>query len=224
MILSTHKATTAFLLAASCLYAIYLVMDFVLPGAYSIPVKYASILLCAAYSFCALGTRGGRLTCAALVGTVLADTFLLLLNRDYPLGLAIFCVVHLIYLRRLRLRGGWPVPLCLLLRVGIPCGATILCLRSGLASPTVLLACWYFPQLALNAAESLTLRHSHLFSAGLFLFVACDLFIGAAFLATGQVAQLLINIGWIFYLPAQVLLVLSAHPGPLTLMKAGEYP
>ncbi|MCC8122015.1 MAG: lysoplasmalogenase family protein [Oscillospiraceae bacterium] len=224
MILSMRKATAAFLLAAGCLYAVYLVMDIVLPGGYSIPVKYVSILLCAAYSFCARGTQEGRLTCAALIGTVFADTFLLLLNRDYPLGLAAFCVVQLFYLRRLHLHGGWPVPICLLLRVAIPCGATALYIRSGAVSPTVLLACWYFPQLVLNAAESLTLRRSHLFSAGLFLFVACDLFIGLAFLAVGRSAQLLINIGWVFYLPAQVLLVLSAHPDPLTLTKAGESP
>nr|DAY57723.1 MAG TPA: YhhN family protein [Caudoviricetes sp.] len=151
---------------------------------------------------------------AAMALTLGADTFLLLLNDHYGAGVALFCGVQALYLVRICRRNGgrtlWPLRLVLVL------GAWAGLWALGLLSPLNLLAAVYFTNFLLNACQAVPL-HSPLFSVGLWLFLLCDVCVGirnqpelfpgwlAAFAQVGM---------WLFYLPGQVLLVLSGRKEP----------
>ena len=82
----------------------------------------------------------------------------------------------------------------------------------GLFIPLNALALVYFPELVCNAAAALSLgRRGRMFGLGLLLFVGCDVCVGLHNLA-GLPAPLsaFAQVGmWLFYLPSQVLIVLS---------------
>ena len=77
-------------------------------------IKYASIVLCFLFAAYQAARGGDRLTAAALAFTLGADAFLLLLDRNYPLGIGLFCVAHLLYRGRIGREGGGARP-CLLI-------------------------------------------------------------------------------------------------------------
>ena len=201
-----------FLLPEGTLYAVFLAMDLAGYGALSIWVKYAGILLCLAFA-CRAAARGGdRLVPPALACTALADLFLLVLNRHYLLGVAIFLAVQTLYLLRLRRAGagnGW------WLRSGLALLLALAVYALGLASALNLLACLYFSQLLSNTCLAWTLRGRawRLFALGLTLFVGCDVCVGL-FNLSGLVPDTLYQFArvgmWLFYLPSQVLITLSA--------------
>ena len=153
-------------------------------------------------------TADGRLVTMALCFTAGADWFLLVRNDHYLLGVALFSVVQLLYaLRLFRLRGG---RLCfggLTLRLAALAAGGLV----GRQDPVTGLAAFYFANLAVNTAEAFALRPfgriERRFAFGLLLFVGCDLCVGGwnlnlfpAFTRVGM---------WLFYLPSQVLIVLS---------------
>ena len=106
---------------------------------------------------------------------------------------------------------------CLLAAVIFARSTSLLFAKIGLNSftPLNLLAAVYFTNFLLNACQAVPL-HSPLFSVGLWLFLLCDVCVGirnqpelfpgwlAAFAQVGM---------WLFYLPGQVLLVLSGRKG-----------
>ena len=209
------KAGTAvFLAAEAVLYAAFLTMDVLGLNGPDVWLKYAGVLLCLAFSlWCAL--RGGdRLVLPALVLTALADSLLLVANACYALGVLIFLGAQSVYLARLRLASGkswwW-------LRTGVPLLVGLAMCLLGQATPLNLLAGLYFSQLLVNMVLAWTLpgRRWRVFALGLTLFVGCDLCVGAynspgllpvplyAFARVGM---------WLFYLPSQVLIALSALP------------
>lgn len=204
--------TAAFLGLEAALYAVFLTMD--LTGGSGDPVKYASIAVCLVFSVLFACRGGSRLMPAAMALTLGADTFLLLLNDHYGAGVALFCGVQALYLVRICRRNGgrtlWPLRLVLVL------GAWAGLWALGLLSPLNLLAAVYFTNFLLNACQAVPL-HSPLFSVGLWLFLLCDVCVGirnqpelfpgwlAAFAQVGM---------WLFYLPGQVLLVLSGRKEP----------
>ena len=203
-----------FLLPEGILYAGFLAMDLSGLGAWSIWPKYAGILLCLAFA-CLEATRGGdKLIPPALACTALADLFLLVLNRHYLLGVAIFLVVQTLYLLRLRRAG---TDSALWLRSGLALLLALGVYWLGMASPLNLLVCLYFSQLLSNAclAWSVKGRSGRLFALGLTLFVGCDLCVGL-FNLSGLVPDPLYQFArvgmWLFYLPSQVLIALSACP------------
>ena len=157
-----------------------------------------------------LTVDGSRLMAAAMALTLGADTFLLLLNDWYGAGVALFCGVQGLYLVRILRRFGrslWGLRLFLV-------GAAWAGLWAlGLLSPLNLLAAVYFANFLVNACQALSLSMP-LFAWGLWLFLLCDMCVGvhnqpelfpgwlAAFAQVGM---------WLFYLPGQVLLVLSGR-------------
>jgi len=207
-----------FLLLEGILYLLFLSLDIIHASGASTVVKYCALALCVAMCLppCTAG-RDGALTAAALAFSLLADCFLLILNRDYLLGVLLFLVVHLLHMARIRAIGGWPGWLCLLLRTGLPAALLVCLWQSGIWSPLFAAVCCYFPQLVCNVLESLTLRHRRsawqILSGGLLLFLCCDLCVGLATLLAGQGSAPLYTACWIFYLPAQILLTLSAYSG-----------
>jgi len=214
--------TGIFLCLEGILYAGFLALDLTgqRPG-WSAALKYASILLCFAFAWRRARDTDGRLVTAALGGTLTADLFLLVLDRWYLAGVTAFCVVQGLYLLRIRrLRAGNRGALrsSLAWRAGL-----VLAFWGALAwldtlEPLTVLTALYFSQLLANTAESLTLgRKWALFSGGLILFVCCDLCVGLhnlpAFLpgTDGGVLSAFAQVGmWLFYLPSQVLITLSA--------------
>ena len=124
--------------------------------------------------------------------------------------MALFCGVQGLYLVRILRRCGrslWGLRLFLV-------GAAWAGLWAlGLLSPLNLLAAVYFANFLVNACQALSLSMP-LFAWGLWLFLLCDVCVGvhnqpelfpewlAAFAQVGM---------WLFYLPGQVLLVLSGR-------------
>ena len=213
-----YRLFPLFLGVEGVLYGFFLNLDLTGRFSESVPVKYLAIALCLAMALTALRRPAGRLMAAALALTLLSDTFLLLLDTDYQAGVAFFCGVQALYLVRIRRAGGWPAPLCLVLRCGLAAAGLIGAGALGLLDPLTALALVYFSQLLCNGLESLFLRPRgvgvRLFSAGLLLFLGCDLCVGlhnlplpiptalTSFAAVGM---------WLFYLPSQVLLTLSGR-------------
>ena len=209
-----RRATLLFLVLEGAVYAAFLAMDLAGLGGLSIWPKYAGILLCAAFA-CRCALRGGdRLVLPALALTALADLFLLVLNRYYPLGVAIFLVVQTLYLLRLRRDGA---DSALWLRAGLALILALAVYGLGMLSPLNLLVCLYFSQLLSNTCLAWTVkgRSQRLFALGLTLFVGCDVCVGL-FNLSGLVPDALYQFArvgmWLFYLPSQVLIALSAYP------------
>lgn len=208
-----------FLPALGGLYAAFLALDLFCPGSgWDVPLKYASILLCFLWSLRRPGNADGLLTRWALGFTLAADWFLLVLGRHYLLGVACFCVVQGLYLVRIRRAGNWPPGAEAVLRglaaTGLLGAAAALGALNGLTA----LAMCYFSQLACNAAAALLLgRRGRLLALGLLLFAGCDLCVGMQNLSPALAALLpapllaFSRVGmWLFYLPSQALITLSA--------------
>ena len=208
-----------FLAAETALYAAFLWRDLTAGGAGANSIKYASILLCALFAVLwALAGGGDRLTAGALVLTAGADVFLLLLDAHYGWGLLLFCGVQLCYFLRLypkKRRSLWGARLGLFL---LSLGA----LRFlGLLTALNVLALFYFSNFLCNALLSLGCpgRRARIFSAGLCLFLCCDLCV-AAYQFPGSLPDAVFQAArvgmWLFYLPGQVLIALSGLPESLT--------
>lgn len=162
-------------------------------------VKFASVCLCCITALLGAHTADGKLVAAALCFTVGADWFLLVKNDHYTLGILLFLTVQLIYAYRLHLiRGNTSSPFF--------CRLALSCLGAGLSLFPLWCAAIYFINLCVNTLEAFTLK-KHVFAWGLLLFVCCDVCVGAwnlglfpGFTRIGM---------WLFYLPSQVLIVLS---------------
>lgn len=202
----THYRSRVFPLLAGVLWAVFLFLD-VTNTADSTWVKYTAICLCCLTALLGAGTFDGRLVAAALCFTVVADWFLLVRDEHYTLGVCLFIIVQLLYAYRLsRLEGGSrPV-----FRARLALSALFL----GLSLFPLWCAALYFINLCLNTAGAWIRKRRgsggvliSRFAWGLLLFVCCDICVGAwnlglfpGFTRVGM---------WLFYLPSQVLIVLS---------------
>lgn len=202
-----------FLAVQTLIWLVFLTLD--LRHADTTLLKYGSIALCLFFSLLESAGGGDPLVTAALFFTLAADTFLLLLDRFYALGIVLFCIVQALYLVRLyRISGGhtyWPLRGILLLT------ALAVLQVLDLLNPLNALALFYFTNFFANVVLSFRTSGpaSRLFSVGLALFLCCDLCVGT-FNQPDLIPRSLqepVRLGmWFFYLPAQVLIVLSAHP------------
>jgi len=204
--------TAAFLAAEAVLYLSFLYRD-VTGGGNTVPLKYAGVLLCLVFSLLWAARGGDRLIPAALALTAGADWFLLVRNDRYALGISLFLCVQTVYFIRLRRAGAGSA---YLLRSGLALGAGLTVYALGMASAVNLLAALYFSQLLSNTALAWTLKGERWrrFALGLTLFVGCDTCVGL-FNALPGASPLYpaISVGmWLFYLPSQVLIALSAQP------------
>lgn len=202
--------TRIFPLLSGLLWAGFLFLDLTRLGD-STGVKFAGICLCAITALLGAKTLDGKLVAAALGFTVGADWFLLVRDDHYLAGVGLFLIVQGLYALRLYRLRGKPSPLFLLR------GALLLFWGAGTAVEPTLLPLWtallYFSNLCINTLEAFALDPSRRwFAVGLLLFVCCDLCVGAwnvsLFLppALGEFARVGM---WLFYLPSQVLIVLS---------------
>jgi len=209
----SSQFTAVFLAVEGILYVAFLSMDLTGCCGDTVPVKYMGILLCLAFSLLCASRGGDRLVPIALAFTAGADWFLLVRNDHYALGIVLFLCVQTVYFLRLRRAGApaaWP------LRSGLALGAGLAVYALGMASTVDLLAALYFSQLLSNTALAWTLNGERWrrFALGLALFVGCDACVGVF---NAQIPDLTLyffaSIGmWLFYLPSQVLIALSAQP------------
>ena len=203
-----------FLAAAGALYAAFLTLD--LLGVYSTlsaGLKYASIVLVLLAGLTALRTRDGKTVAAALLLTATADVFLLLLNRHYAVGILMFLCVQAVYTCRLCALGEVNLTLHLTVRAMLA-GFAALFAGARLGRLETLAAAyivWFFMNLAHSvalAAQARTKRTLR-FAAGLALFFLCDLCVGVHNLPPNALSSFAGIAMWMFYLPGQVLIVLS---------------
>lgn len=204
-----------FLALEGLIYVRFLFLDLVGQGAAGNSVKYLGIILCALFAW-HQGVHGGsRLVAWALTLTLGADWFLLMLDRYYALGLLLFCG-----------RPGAVSPAHFPGQRGPgPCGAhgLVLCLLSpallavlGRLTGENLLALIYFSNFLCNVALAVRLPRGwgRQFALGLVLFLCCDVCVGV-FQSPGLLPPALerfASLGmWLFYLPGQVLIVLSGR-------------
>ena len=211
------KFTAAFLIVEGILYALFLSMDLTALRGQTVPIKYSGILLCLGFALLARVKWGGDwLVPLALALTAGADWFLLVRGDHYALGIALFLCVQTVYYLRQRRAG---VPAAYPLRAGLALVAGLGLYLLNLATPVNLLAGLYFSQLLSNTILSWTRpgRRWRLFALGLTLFVGCDTCVGL-FNALPAASPLYpaVAVGmWLFYLPSQVLIALTALPGKI---------
>ncbi len=206
-------AKRCFLAAEGALYLTFLACDGFGIGD-STYVKFTAIALVAFAGLFAGKTPDGRLTTAALLLTVCADVFLLLWNRWYAVGVALFFAVQVLY--TLRLTQAEKRGRALVLRA-VPAG-----LAAAVAAPYGLLTALpaaYIVWFAINLAAGLRQaavrrgRKDILFAVGLLLFFCCDLCVGAHNLPPEVLPVWLPGFAavamWAFYLPGQILILCS---------------
>ena len=210
-----NRPVFALLVLQTALYVYFLAADLFFDGVYSTQAKYLSILLCPAVAYLlsrsVADKRDSTLLIAALSFTCAADAFLLLLNKPVP-GLIIFCVVHLIYIRRYRKQ------------LSYPAAATAGFLIAGCFAANALLRDFPLSQ-ALGCVYGLLLLSASLsaFTAplpeinrrfiviGMSLFLLCDMHVALfnTLPAGNPYYPFAAFLMWFLYLPAQVLLALS---------------
>lgn len=212
----THQyVLCAFIGIETLLYIIFLMLDFMKePSAH---IKYLSICLCLAVSLYILKVKHSYMCFVAMALTLIADTFLLLLDDYYIVGVSAFCVVQTIYAKRLMSHSGMKsvIPRIALFLTAI----VVLRLLDSLDYLTALSA-WSFTQLMANVIHGFLIKKQfaggNIFAAGLLLFWACDACVGLnnlinyipEFTYAGIIAIASFCM-WLFYLPSQVLIVLS---------------
>ena len=199
-------------------YLAFLAIDLFHPELWmlSTALKYLSILLCLAMAIRSHGLswnqRDSSLLITALAMTCLADLFLLVLNLPLP-GLLVFCAVHAIYLRRyypaLFYRAAWPVA-----------GVALAALAAGLLISSFpaqevlasLYGCLLWTATVSAFLSPLPRRNRRLASAGMVLFVLCDIHVALfnTLSAGNPYFPMAAVLMWFFYLPSQVLLTCSS--------------
>lgn len=204
------KLTTIFIIVELAIYLLYIAADFGFISAHSNGLKYASIWLCLVFSAVFTAQGGEKLITAAMVFTLAADSFLLMANRRYALGVLLFCVVQAIYFYLMYRENKRTL---LPLRISLIIVAAALLWRFNMVSCLNALAAFYFTGFACNVIQSFGTGR-HLFSLGLVLFICCDICVGI-FNLTQLAGTGIYNFAavgmWLFYLPAQVVLVLSGR-------------
>ncbi|MBR6322337.1 MAG: hypothetical protein IKR59_05670, partial [Lachnospiraceae bacterium] len=157
----------------------------------------------------------------ALLFTLAADTFLVLLDDYYLAGVLLFCVVQTLYGIALK-----PRPVSGAVRITAFLLVWLVLALLHMAEPLNVASAYSITQLTINAVLALkkareekkagahTRPGAVLFALGLVLFWCCDVSVGIFNLSFGMEKLYLLNritwfLMWVFYLPSQVLLVFA---------------
>ncbi len=192
---------------------------------------FALVLLSAV--FCLIFFNGSKRYCftqAALIFTVGADFFLVILDELYTVGVILFLIAQVFYMLRIisDTKDKNERKLQLWIRGAAAIAAAVITVAVlGRDSDTLsVISVLYYSFLLMNAVFAFTaLRldaRGSIFAVGLLLFVVCDLFVGL-----GNLSDYLpiskdsvffsaifgkVNIPWVFYTPSQALLGISLLP------------
>lgn len=184
------------------------------------------ILACAFVALFYAKTKEYYLTQIALVGTVFADFFLVVLdNGTRELAMVFFSITQICYFLRLYFghTSKRERQIHLILRgIAIVTAmiATIIVLKEK-TDFLSLISLFYYANLIINVVYAFVqVKKSLIFALGLVLFALCDLFIGFGVLGSSYLtleqgtlwywlAHPGFNLAWLFYVPSQALLALS---------------
>ena len=208
------KTTTwIFIIVEAILYCTFITMDIMKLDAENI-VKYIAIALVGLMGLRAGKDKDNVVVTAALLFTMLADVFLILIG-NLMLGVGVFICVQTCYTIRFSFMSGKPLVGELLKRL-VP-GAILGALAWKFVSPEVGIIVAYSCSFAVNFVHGFELhilkpsaRHLR-FAIGLFLFACCDICVGITNLRPGFLTEQMIRnaevMTWIFYLPSQILIL-----------------
>lgn len=189
-----------FIIAQFLIYVTFITLDLLhIDSTY---IKYLGIILCFGYAL--LSKKKYRTI--AMAFTLIADFFLLVLNKYYEIGLISFIIVQFIYYYFLGNYDKGYFNMFLLIRgFIIICGSIILYTYKSLTLINELVLI-YFSNLVLNAIQAY-LTSNKILAIGLTLFVCCDICVGLHNInAAYTLATFLM---WVFYLPSQILIVIA---------------
>ncbi len=211
-------------------FIIYIIFNALLakPEVDTTYLKYAGVLLCLAVTvsmiFFTREEKDAVILTGALIATAISDLFILVINKYYEIGLVTFIITQSIYFYRLY-RGRKRIYISLFARfaaMGVLLG--IMVPKSGM-NLLLIEVCIYIVMLAGNCIDAWIICNKSvknlLFAIGLTLFLCCDICVG---LDNGNMVGIKLAEGlknfvgpaiWAFYLPSQVLIVLSVNKGGL---------
>lgn len=199
-----RRTKTAFLIIELLLYCSFLLLD-CLSDTDTKWIKYASIFLIALFS---MQSRDKVIT-AALCLTAAADVFLLVLDQNHAIGIMLFVTVQILYSLHLESKKILMVQLILILAS---------CVLSAAYKQIDALAIGYISVFLLNVVHAAFYCSQNqkiqntLFFAGLILFFCCDLCVGYYNIGSGPLWHFSRVAMWAFYLPGQILILMSAIP------------
>lgn len=189
---------------------------------------YSVVLACVFFILFAERSLSYILTQVALIATICADYFLVLLfAKDKLTAMIFFAVVQIAYFLRIYLedeskkRRVWHIASRVILSV---IGAVLTYSVLGPATDALaLVSIFYYANLILNVVFAfLSFKRHSVLAIGLFLFFLCDTVIGLSLLnlyfPISQDSSLYaiihpgFDLAWAFYLPSQTLIALSLLP------------
>jgi hypothetical protein len=211
-----------FILVEAILY-----LTFLLINDYDIGVKlrYLTIILCCGFlHLYSLKVYDIKLMRIALVLTLVSDYFLLIRNDIIIVGVISFCLVQLLYAYRLFKANPSHQKIRLIVYIlsifiiQLIVFTTVIKEFDGLVFAAII----YFVTLVNNFINAaIYYKYNYLFALGLFLFIGCDIFVGLSSLSVylnindssfvGKLIKIPFDMAWFFYVPSQVLLVLSIY-------------
>ncbi|MDR1619832.1 MAG: lysoplasmalogenase [Clostridiales bacterium] len=214
-------AVSAALLAIAALYVAFIVLDAFYAPLYHVSamLKYMGVLFCFVLACLlrrsAYDEAAWKHLAAALGLTLVADA-LLLFTPQYLAGLLVFCAAHIVYIRRNNRRAARNAVMAIAAVAAAGC-AFLPQAEGALGLPSYYFAAVVYAALILtNTAcaffAKAPQKNRALMLWGMTLFLLCDVCVALYQLlppggVTFRVAGVLM---WVFYLPAQVLLALSA--------------
>ena len=208
-----------FVAVASAVYCAFLILD--LSGSVSagIVVKYAGMLWCFAFScaFTVLSRGKTALVPLALLFTLIADLFLLVIDAYYEIGVAAFIAAQSAYFAHICVVRSKFLRVSLVVRACVVAALEIGLAVAGAFSLLNALAAAYFTMLVFNCADSAVIFRSRigkLLTIGFALFILCDICVGLTNIlpsvATSGVIGFTTFGMWLFYYPSQIILTLCA--------------
>lgn len=231
-VLSVKNIVLAALVLVECI--IYVIFNALLvkPQIDTTYLKYAGVLLCLATAvsmiFLTREEKDAIILTGALIATAISDLFILVINDFYEIGLVTFIITQSVYFFRLY-RGRKRAYISLFARfaaMGVLLG--IMVPKSGM-NLLLIEVCVYIVMLAGNCIDAWIICTKSiknlLFAIGITLFLCCDICVGldnAGMLHIELAAGLKNFVGpaiWAFYLPSQVLIVLSVNKGGLNAVR-----
>ena len=202
-----------FLAVETVLFCTFVTMDIMNLSAVNI-IKYIAIALVGIMGLRAGKQKDNLVVTIALLFTMLADVFLILVD-NFEVGVGVFLCVQTCYTVRFSFMSGKPMVGELLKRL-LP-GLILGPLTAYFFGADVGIVVAYSCSFAVNFAHGFELhilkpspRHLR-FAIGLFLFACCDMCVGITHFRPGFLTDQMIRnaevMTWIFYLPSQILIL-----------------